>query len=165
MSNKELPTLYNKVTDFLAFITVTILGLSAGAMLTEAVVFVQFWQSMSPENFLKWFSENESLLTKFFGTIQTISAVLILITTVLFWLKGTPAKFYSLMSTVLIIAVLLTFFLYFKEANHNFSTFAVPLNEVKAKLSDWSFWQWVRTALGVSAFVFSILALTKKENI
>lgn len=165
MSNTGLPTLYEKVTDLIAFISVIILGLSAGSMLTEAVVFVQFWQAMSPENFLKWFSENDSLLTKFFGSIQTISAVLILITTVLFWLKGTRAKFYSLISTILIIAVLLTFFFYFKEANHNFSTFAVPLSDVKAQLSDWSFWQWIRTALGLSAFFFSLLALTKKENI
>lgn len=165
MLSSKFPTLYDKVTDFVAFITAIILGLSAGAMLTEAVVFVQFWQSMPPENFLKWFSENESLLTKFFGSIQTSSAILILITTFLFWFKGTRAKFYSLISTILIIAVLLTFFFYFKEANHNFSTFAIPLNEVKARLSDWSFWQWIRTALGVSAFVFSLLALTKKEYI
>lgn len=164
MSNAVSPTLYGKITDFITFITTIILGLSAGAMLTEAVVFVQFWQTMSPENFLKWFSENDSLLTKFFGLTQTISAILILITTVLFWIKGTTAKFYSLISTFFILAVLLTFFLYFKEANHNFSTFAVPLNDVKARLSDWAFWQWIRTALGTGAFVFSLLALSKKEN-
>ena len=165
MSNTGLPTFYDKVADFIAFITVVILGLSAGAMLTEAIVFVQFWQTLSPENFLKWFSENDPLLTKFFGSLQTISAVLILITTILFWLKGTRGKYYALISTILIIAVLLTFFLYFKEANHNFSTFAVPLNDVKARLSEWSFWQWIRTILGVSAFIFSLLAYTKKDNI
>ena len=92
MTNIKSRTFSDNATNFIAFMTVVILGLSAGAMLTEAVVFVQFWQTLSPNDFLKWFAGNEPLLAKFFGSLQTASAILILITTVLFWIQGRRGK-------------------------------------------------------------------------
>jgi Domain of unknown function (DUF1772) len=151
----------DNATNLIAFVTVVILGLSAGAMLTESVVFVQFWQTLSPTDFLKWFAEHEPLLGKFSGSLQTLSAVLILITTVLFWVKGNRGKYFTTVSSLLVIAVILIFFAYFQQANQNIVTASVPLDDVKAQLSNWAFYQWIRTFLGIGAFVFAIGATLK----
>ena len=163
MTNIKSRTFSDNATNFIAFMTVVILGLSAGAMLTEAIAFVQFWQTLSPNDFLKWFAENAPLLAKFFGSLQTASAIFILITTVVFWIQGRRGKYFAALSAMLIVAVLLTFFLYFQQANNNFITSAVALDDVKYQLSQWAFWQWIRTALGIGAFVSGIFAIWQKQ--
>ena len=159
MSIKKSKTFLDKISSLVAFVAVVILGLSAGAMLTEATVFVQFWQSLSPSGFLKWFAENEPLLVQFFGSLQTASVILILVTTILFWIQGHHGKYLAGLSTLLVVAVIITFFLYFQKANANFVTANIALDEVKYELSRWAFWQWIRTALGIGAFVSAISAV------
>ena len=150
--------------NFFSFVTFVILGLSAGAMLTEAIVFVQFWQSLSPVEFIKWFAENEPQLARFFGSLQITSAILILATTVLFWFKGRRGKYLSALSALLAFAVIITFFLYFQKANANFVTATIALEDVKNELSRWAFWQWIRTALGIGAFASAISTFWQKKN-
>ncbi len=161
MANTKSQAFSTKATNFLAFVAVILLGLSAGAMLTESIVLVQFWQTLSSADFLKWFAANEPLLAKFFGSLQTSSAVLILITTILFWIQGRREKFFAMVSTILVIAVILIFFAYFQQANQNFVTASVPLEDVKTQLSNWAFLQWIRTVLGFGAFMFSLFTISK----
>jgi len=163
MITNKSRTFLDRVSTLIAFVTVVILGLSAGAMLTEATVFVQFWQSLSSSQFLKWFAENEPLLVKFFGSLQTASLVLILATTILFWIQGRRGKYLSALSTLLVVAVIITFFLYFQKANESFVTATIALDDVKNELSRWAFWQWVRAALGVGAFASAVSAIWRAE--
>ena len=153
----------DKIVNFIVFVTIITLGLSAGAMLTEATVFVQIWQTMPPGEFLKWFSENEPLLVRFYGSLETASAVLILVTTILFWVRDYRGKYLSLVSLLMGIGVIITFFLYFQTANASFTTSTIALGEVKNELSRWGMWQWVRTALGIGAFATAILAIWQKS--
>lgn len=157
---------FEKVTIVIAVIATILLGLSAGANLTESVVLVSYWQSLSSEEFLKWFASNEPLLVQFFGTLQTSATVLTIVATILFWVKGIRGKYFLSLSTLFILAVLATFFLYFRETNTSFVNATIPINKVESELSNWANWQWVRTLLGTGAFIFSLLALLveKRQN-
>ncbi len=163
MSIKKSGTFLHQVSTLVSFVTVVILGLSAGAMLTEAVVLVQFWHSLSPSEFLKWFAENEAALVPFFGSLQTGSVILILATTALFWFQDHRGKYLSALSTLLVVAVIIIFFLYFQKANASFVTASVALDDVKNELSRWAFWQWIRTALGIGAFASAISAISQEK--
>ena len=149
----------DKIVNFIVFVTIITLGLSAGAMLTEATVFVQIWQTMPPGEFLKWFSENEPLLVRFYGSLETASAILILVTTIFFWIRGYRGKYLSLISFLMCIGVIITFFLYFQTANASFTASTIALGEVKSELSRWAIWQWARTALGIGGFATALFAI------
>jgi uncharacterized membrane protein len=153
----------DRIVNFFAFITVVVLGLSAGAMLTEAIVFVPFWQSLSPSEFLKWFAENEPLLVEFFGSLQTISVILILVTTVLFWLRNHRGKYLAAFALLLVIGVIALFFIYFQNVNASFVKATIAIDNVKSELAWWRFWQWVRTVLGIGAFVSAIFSIWRER--
>ncbi len=151
------------LTHLITIITVITLGLSSGAMLTEAVVLVGYWRSLPPQEFLNWFKSNEPLLTSFFGTLQILSLVLTVISIGLFrYLHRSTSIF--LVSVVFSVLVLATYFLYFKGVNTSFLEGTIKLDMVANELIVWGLWQWIRTALGVGAFITAILATQEKTK-
>jgi formate hydrogenlyase subunit 4 len=63
------------------------------------------------------------------------------------------------LSSLLAIAVLLTFPLYFRSANESFATGTLDAEKVGAELRRWSSWHWARTFVAIAAFVAALLAL------
>jgi uncharacterized membrane protein len=57
-----------------------------------------------------------------------------------------------------LLAILLSFGLYFKKANASFAAATIDLREVSSELRRWARWHWVRTLLAVVAFMLTILA-------
>lgn len=132
------------------------LGISAGAMLTEAVVLVDYWRSLSAADFLAWFAKNEPGLTAFYGPLQTVSGVLVAATALLAR-KRAGAGLY-LVATILAIFALALYPLYFRDVNASFVAATIAPERVPEALASWSRWQWLRTAVGVSAFAAALLA-------
>ena len=56
--SKEKIYMVTQISKLLLIATVIFLGLSAGAMLTEAVLFVPYWKKMPAQDFLAWFRNN-----------------------------------------------------------------------------------------------------------
>ena len=69
-------TILDRVFTTIALAAVVALGLSAGAMRTEAVVFVSYWRTLPAGDFLRWFGENDALLVDFFGPLQATSTII-----------------------------------------------------------------------------------------
>ena len=143
---------------------VVILGLSAGAMLTEAALFVPYWQKMPAQDFLAWFKTNEPYLVKFFGTSQIFGLIAIALTTILYQFQRLPNRNLLAISSFLNILILLLYPIYFKQVNASFVAGTIDINNVSQELINWGLWQWVRTFLGASAFFVSVLALKEKNN-
>lgn len=151
----------NKLNFGLAFVTVVVLGISAGAMLGEQLTLVPYWQAMPAGDFYAWYADNAARLKGFFSPLQITSAVLVLLTAIVCKLYRQPGTLWFGMSTLFGIAVLATFFLYFKEANANFIAATMTANELSAALVEWSSWQWGRIALGVAAFCAALYGIAK----
>jgi hypothetical protein len=106
----ELRILLDQSSTLVAFTAVVALGLSAGAMLTEAVVLVSYWRSLPAPDFLKWFGENEPRLVAFYSPLQIASTALTIAAACLFRLQLRTGGYLLIMSALLAIAVLITYF-------------------------------------------------------
>jgi hypothetical protein len=146
------------ITKLFLLFTVLILGISAGAMLTEVVILVSYWKSMPAQDFLIWFQNHDALLTSFFGKLQTGGLLLTLACVVILKVRKQPFDKFLLSSLLLSIAIILMFFLYFKSANTSFATGTIPLANVPEELVRWGQWQWGRTTLGMLAFITALFA-------
>jgi hypothetical protein len=141
-----------------AFIAVVLLGLSAGASLTEAVVLVPEWRALPAARFLQWFHANEPRLTAFFGPLQLAALVASVAAAWLAVVARRPGAMMAVVSAALIAAVIVMYFVHFRGTNARFFAGTVPADAVAGELSRWAAWHWVRTALGIGAFAAGLAA-------
>lgn len=136
-----------------------VLGVFLGAQIAEACLFVPIWKKMKPDDF---FTQHESvgpLIYRFFAPLTIAATVIPLVAvawnltlnsnqTGLFWLLGVST-----------LAFFSTYFLYFKEANQNFSERTISNAELANELLRWGNWHWLRVVFEAIAFVTSVIIL------
>jgi len=129
------------------------LGLTAGALLAEAAVVIPWWRTLTPQAFFDWYAANTSRLFWFYGPLEAVSAVLVLVTAVL------VRDRYFVLALLLSLAVLALFPLYFERVNASFEAAAIDPGELATVLAQYERWHWVRTLLGIGAFAAAVLGL------
>lgn len=133
-----------------------ILGLSAGAMLTEAFILVRYWRGLEAGAFLEWYAANHALLVSFYRPLQIAgAAVALLVCLAPLALRERPSSG-AIGAAVLSVAVLALFFIFFRDANAEFMSGTLALDEVAGRLERWERWQWLRTAIGIGAAGFAV---------
>ena len=137
----------------------TLLGLSAGSLLAEGAVLVPYWRSLTGEAFLAWYREHGGLLIRFFGPLEIAAALLAMLAALVGWLRGSAASPLFAAASVLALAVLVAFPLYFKRANTSFADGTLAPDQVASELTRWSRWHWLRTLNAMAAFVAALFAL------
>jgi hypothetical protein len=154
--------LLDRVSTSVALVAATVLGLSAGAMLAEGVVLVPYWRALPPRDFLDWFGANEPRLFAFYGPLEIAGAVLTMVAAGLCAVRRRPGRGLLAVAGALAAAVLVTYALYFGDANASFAAGSIALDDVGSELGRWAAWQWVRIALGAGAFVAALLAVRRE---
>lgn len=149
----------NSAATVCGYLAAIVVGLSCGAMLTGAVVMVPFWRALPANEFLAWFAANAQRMQFFFGPLQVGAILFTIASTVLFGVAHRSGTVVFGVASVLAVAVLLTFPLYFRAANASFVDGSIPLDQVSAELARWAAWQWARTALGLAAFCMAVFAV------
>ena len=145
--------------SLLAALSAVALGLSAGAMLTEATVLVGFWRAAPPEEFLAWFRRYEPTLVAYYGTVEVAALLAAFLALFAHAFPKRPGFAETATAAGLSIVVLALYLLYFEDVNAAFVAGVIPASEIAAELERWSRWQWLRTGVGVVAFAMSVLAL------
>ena len=138
-----------------------VLGLSAGALLAEAVLLVPWWRAMEPGAFLAWYPEHADSLFRFFAPLEIGAGVLAVAATAVAW--RSEARSPLAVATALTLAVLLAFPLYFGAANTSFVEGSLARGEVAGELARWSAWHWGRTVLALVAFAAAALGLRRLD--
>ncbi|PJZ76328.1 DUF1772 domain-containing protein [Leptospira neocaledonica] len=154
-------SIFTKITGL---ITVLVLGLTAGAMLTEAVIIVPFWLSLSPTEFFDWYSKNQAALVNYYSPLEIWSVILTLVTSILLLITKQEGKLPMVASTVLSILVIVTFFIFFKDANASFNTRSIAHDKLASAIITWGNWQWLRVGLGIAAFIFGLFAIQSAKK-
>lgn len=154
----------NRAIQCVSFFTVFVLGVTAGAMFTEATILVPFWKTLNPLDFYNWYENNQKSLVDFYSPLEIISAFLSLVSFLVFYFKKHSGKWFMGLATFSSILVILTFFIFFKDANASFIAKSVPNNDLPGALATWANWQWFRVGLGFLSFVAGLLALTKGKK-
>ena len=151
----------NLLTTGLAVLSTLALGLSAGAMLTEGAVMVPYWRSLPPDAFLRWYAENAARLLAFFGPLEIAATVLALAAAVLSGVRRAAGIGLLVVAATLALAVLAPFPIYFGDVNASFAAATIAPEQVGEELTRWAAWHWVRTALGLGAFLAALLAVRR----
>jgi hypothetical protein len=154
----------DRVATPLALGAVMALGLSAGAMLTEQMLFVPYWRSLPAADFLRWFGDNEPRLVAFFGPLQAASALLTVAAAALYAMRRRPGRGLLGVAALLALAVLGFYSVYFRAVNASFVAGTIPIEAVAEELTRWSAWQWLRIASGVLAFAAALVAATRSTS-
>lgn len=156
---EELRTTINVVSDFTRFLSVAFWGLFAGAMLTEGLVLVPYWRSLTPSEFFLWYKANDKRLLGFFGPLTSLTVIFAVAAALVSLWQGHPSKWITLLAAIISLVVISTFFLYFQKANVSFATASLRVDDVAAELTRWAKWHWWRTILSLVALVLSMLSL------
>jgi len=149
----------NFVCDMLLQSSVLLLGVFVGAMLTEGMVLVPYWQSLSPVEFFAWYAANDRRLLRYFGQLTALTAVVAVVAAILALATDHPGRADALVAAGLMIAVVASFPLYFKRANESFAAASIAPSDVAAQLARWAAWHWVRTAVSFIALFSAMAAL------
>lgn len=145
--------------QFLLFFSVAIFSIFIGSQITEGVLLVPYWQSLSSTNFYSYYNEFGPLIGQFY-TILTIVAVLIPIVLSIYCKAiNSDALKFALISSFFAILFVSSFYIYFKDANELFYQSALNDVELKNELITWSYWHWGRIVMECLALVFLIFAL------
>jgi len=153
----------NSAASIVAYLAAIAGGISCGVMLTGAVVLVPYWRSVPAADFLVWFAANADRMLYLAGPIQTATVIFTVVGAILFAITHRPGTVLLCGAAVLAIGVLVAFPLYFRAANASFVSASIQLADVPAELSRWAFWQWIRSTLGILAFVLAVLALARSS--
>ncbi|MBD2463167.1 hypothetical protein H6G89_19200 [Oscillatoria sp. FACHB-1407] len=130
-----------------------LIALSAfsGAFLFIALVMVKFWQSLEPQRFLDWMTNDLFFLPKLMVPLNMVSLLLAIAALAVSWKPFPNQRLILSFGVFLILICTLTFPVYFADANTEFVTQSIELSQVATKLSTWSIWHWVRTGLALLA--------------
>ena len=141
-----------------ALLATLALGLTAGALLTEAAVLIPWWRTLPADAFLAWYAANTSRLFQFFGTLEMVSAVLVIVAAAV--VRGR----WFVAAALLSIAVLALFPLYFQRVNASFESATIASAELPAVLARYAAWHWLRTIIGIAAFTAAAVGLRARDR-
>lgn len=141
-----------------------VMGISAGASLAEAALFVPFWTELGPGAFYDWYAANKARLVGLYSPLQILSAVGAALAWVWLLLKKDPGKRAMSLALLAALAVLALFFVYFKAANAAFAERTIADDQLAAALVEWGRWQWARVALATLSFLAALFAVPNADG-
>ncbi len=144
--------------EILVVLTVVVLGIAAGALIAEAFILVPMWRSMEASAFLAWYELNAERLLRFFGSLEVAALLVPGLATATSWFQETSGLAYLGLATGLSILVLVSFPIYFRDANASFAQGTIDLDDVPDELRRWALWHRGRTLIALLAFIVSIMA-------
>ena len=151
--------------QFFLFIPVSIFSIFIGAQITEGVLLVPYWQSLSATHFYSYYHQFGPSIGQFY-TPLTILAALMPIATLIYCksLKDSNAPKFALISVLFAALFASSFYLYFKDTNQLFYQAALSEVELKNELIIWGYWHWARIITESLSLFFLMLALNKIQH-
>lgn len=130
-----------------------LIALSAfvGAFLFIALVMVKFWQSLEPQSFLDWMTQDLFFLPRLMVPLNLVSLLLTIVALAVSWKVFPDRRLALSLGGGAIVLCTITFPIYFAGANAEFVTQSINLSDVASKLTIWSNWHWLRTGLAMLA--------------
>ena len=144
----------------LHFISIAIFSIFLGSQITEGILLVPYWKSLTTSAFYQYYSDFGPGIGKFYTTLTIISVFITLSVFCFCAIKKSSALTYATLSTFFSLLVILLFYVYFKEVNQQFYLSAFNEKQLQVELNNWSNWHWLRVLCEVLSLVF--LTLTFK---
>jgi hypothetical protein len=144
--------------ETLTVLTTLVLGVFAGSLLTEALLLVPYFRSLSFEEFNRLHREFGPRLFSYYAPL-TISATLVPLAAAAATLLNYPrTNFFAWVAAALVLAILATYIFYFRAANRAFAERRLDEQALAKELARWAAVHTFRTALAMCAFIASMFA-------
>ena len=142
----------------LAFVSATLTGLLAGAMLFLRIVLLPFWQGVPPAEFRAWFVKHSGRIRALMLPLGAAAAATSAAATAARVVNGEAARASSVaaVGAVGVVAVTVTVN---EPANRKFASEELGDEETASLLRRWARWHDVRVALGLIAATAAARAL------
>lgn len=152
------------MNQFLSFFLIVLYSIFIGSQITEAILFVPYWQSMQPNEFHAFYNEFGPFIGKFYSILTIIAVAIPIFLSIYCMLIRSRALVYALASSLFSILVVFCFLIYFKGANQEFIQIVLTEVELANKLMIWRNWHWGRIIIEFFALIFLILALINIQS-
>jgi hypothetical protein len=147
----------------LNYFLVAIFSVFLGSQITEALILVPYWQSLSASGFYSYYQNFGPSIGRFY-TILTIIAALIPVALTIYYFRSKSSSLrFSLISAIFAILFVSCFYIYFKGTNELFYQSFFNESELINELITWSNWHWGRVVLESLSLIFLILSVSKKD--
>jgi hypothetical protein len=150
--------------QFVLYLAVVIFSIFIGSQITESVLLVPYWKSLSASDFYTYYAQHGPVIGRFY-TVLTIIAALIPISVAVYCkrINSRGLKF-ALVSSFFAILFIASFYVYFKGTNELFYEAHFTEAALKKELIVWNYWHWGRIVLEFTSLVFLMLALIKIQT-
>ena len=149
---------------FLSYSSIVIFSIFIGSQITEGVLLVPYWQSLSSTDFYSYYHKFGPSIGQFYKILTIIAASIPIFLSIYCKRIDSNAFKYALMSSFFAILFISSFYIYFKGTNELFYQSAFSDIELKDELVTWSYWHWGRIILELMSLVFLIISFGKIEN-
>jgi small-conductance mechanosensitive channel len=147
--------------EVLTALATVVLGLFAGSLLTEALLLVPYFRSLSFAEFNRSHGAFGPRLFRYYAPL-TISATLAPLAAAAATLLDFPrVNVFSWISAGLVLVILGTYVFYFRAANLAFVERRLDETALAKELARWAGVHTFRTALAICAFIASVLAVLR----
>jgi hypothetical protein len=140
----------------LSVLTTAVLGLFAGSLLTEALLLVPFFRSLSFAEFNRLHEEFGPRLYRYYAPLTISATVLPVVFAVVAFFVGARGWEVACVPAVLALMILATYLLYFEKANRAFAEKTLDEPGLAKELARWARVHNFRTVLAVGGFVASL---------
>ena len=145
--------------QFLLIFSIVIFSVFIGSQITEGVLLVPYWQSLSSTEFYAYYTEFGPIIGKYFTILTIVAAVIPIVLSVYCKFVKSKAFKFALTSSFFALLFVSSFYMYFKETNALFYQSAFNLVDLKQELIIWSYWHWSRIFIECISLLFLILAI------
>jgi hypothetical protein len=146
------------MVEALALLTSVVLGLFAGSLLTEALLLVPFFRSLTFAEFNRLHGEFGPRLFRYYAPLTIAAVVLPVVSAAVMSLVYPGINVFAWVAAVLSLGILAIYFLYFQGANLAFAEKRLDEGALAKELTRWAAVHNGRTVLAIGAFVASVLA-------
>ena len=146
------------------FFLVTIFSIFIGSQITEGVLLVPYWQSLTAADFYAYYNKFGPSIGQFYTVLTIVVGVIPVAVAIYCKLINSNALKYALISSFFAIGFVASFYVYFKGANELFYQASLNDLELKKELIIWSYWHWGRVFIECLSLVFLMCAFVKIKD-
>ena len=148
--------------DVLSIATTCVLGVFTGSLVTEALLLVPYWRTLKMQPFYALHHDFGPRLFRYFAPLTSLATLLPIASAARGFLGTGRHDPIAWLSAALIVAVTLTFPLYFKAANRAFADQKLNQAELTRELARWANVHSFRTVLALLGFAASVMVLADR---
>ena len=147
--------------QFLFYFSIVIFAIFIGSQITEGVLLLPYWKSLSSSDFYAYYQQFGLLIGRFYTVLTIAAASMSVVIAIYSQLYNQSGLKPALVSTFFAMLFIACFYMYFKGTNELFFQGALSVEVLAQELVTWGYWHWGRILLEFASLVFLILAMVR----